>query len=76
MLLKLQDAIGSSRRFGLRFLSKQDAFVLLKLQDAMGSSRRFGLRFLSKQDAFVLLSMPGCFEAPLEYKLGLHGSPW
>ena len=63
---KLQDSMGSSRRFGLRCLSFQDVFVLPKLQDAMGSSRRFGLRSPSSQDAFVLLFSPGCFEAPLE----------
>ena len=73
VLLKLQDAMGSSRRFGLRFLSNQDAFVLLKLQDAMGSSRRFGLRFLSTQDAFVLLSNPGCFVSSSRVQAG---TPW
>ena len=40
VLLKLQDAMGSSRRFGLRFLSTQDAFVLLSNPGCFVSSSR------------------------------------
>ena len=74
---KLQDAMGSSRRFGLRspIVARMPScsFLAANLQDAIGSFRRFGLRSPSSQDAFVLLFGPGCFEAPIEFKLGLHG---